>query len=140
MWTIGSNGTLYGLNPSSGATQEQVTIGAPANHFPTPSVGAGLLLAPAANRVVAFGMASAAASGEDHDHRELDDDIHDGGPRATERDRSRVVAAAIVGGLAVLGLLTWLRGRVVITGNSANWARVVIAEEVDVVSGPVVGG
>ena len=34
--------------------QDQATVGAPANHFPTPSVGAGLLLAPAANRVVAF--------------------------------------------------------------------------------------
>jgi len=59
VWTIGSNGVLYGLNPSSGATKEQATIGPPANHFPTPSVGAGLLLAPAANRVVAFRERSA---------------------------------------------------------------------------------
>jgi outer membrane protein assembly factor BamB len=60
VWTIGSNGTLYGLNPSSGAVTEQATIGAPANHFPTPSVGAGLLLAPSANRVVAFSAPAAA--------------------------------------------------------------------------------
>jgi lysozyme family protein len=31
-----------------------VTIGAPANHFPTPSVGDGLLLAASAEHVVAF--------------------------------------------------------------------------------------
>ena len=51
VWTIGSNGVLYGLNPSTGAVREQATIGAPANHFPTPSVGAGLLLAPSADHV-----------------------------------------------------------------------------------------
>ena len=39
----------------------QATIGAPANHFPTPSVGAGLLLAPSANRVVAFSASTAAS-------------------------------------------------------------------------------
>ena len=54
VWTIGQNGTLYGLDPSTGAVRQQASIGAPANHFPTPSVGDGLLLAPSANRVVAF--------------------------------------------------------------------------------------
>jgi outer membrane protein assembly factor BamB len=54
VWTVGHDGILYGLNPSSGAIQERAPVGTPANHFPTPSVGAGLLLAPAANRVVAF--------------------------------------------------------------------------------------
>jgi outer membrane protein assembly factor BamB len=54
IWTIGQNGTLYGLDRSSGAVRQQAPIGAPANHFPTPSVGGGLLLAPAADRVVAF--------------------------------------------------------------------------------------
>ena len=54
VWTIGQNGVLYGLDPSTGAVRKQATIGAPANHFPTPSVGAGLLLAPAADRIVAF--------------------------------------------------------------------------------------
>jgi outer membrane protein assembly factor BamB len=56
VWSIGQNGTLYGLNPSTGTVHQQVTIGAPINHFPTPSVGDGLLLAPSANRVVAFRM------------------------------------------------------------------------------------
>jgi len=54
VWTIGLDGTLYGLDPSSGSVRQQVSIGVPANHFPTPSVGDGLLLAPTSNRVVAF--------------------------------------------------------------------------------------
>jgi outer membrane protein assembly factor BamB len=54
VWTIGQDGTLYGLDPSTGAVQQQASIGAPANHFPTPSVGDGLLLAPSATTVVAF--------------------------------------------------------------------------------------
>jgi outer membrane protein assembly factor BamB len=66
VWTIGQNGVLYGLDPATGKVRQQVTIGVPANHFPTPSVADGLLLAPAANNVVAFaapapGTATAAA-------------------------------------------------------------------------------
>jgi hypothetical protein len=53
VWSIGGS-NLYGLNPSSGATVQQVSIGGQANHFPTPSVGDGLLLAPNSNEVVAF--------------------------------------------------------------------------------------
>jgi hypothetical protein len=59
VWTIGQNGTLYGLDPSTGAVRQQASIGVPANHFPTPSVGDGLLLAPAADRVVAFSAIAA---------------------------------------------------------------------------------
>jgi polyvinyl alcohol dehydrogenase (cytochrome) len=54
VWTIGQNGTLYGLDPSNGRVRQQASIGVPATHFPTPSVGDRLLLAPSANRVVAF--------------------------------------------------------------------------------------
>jgi len=54
VWTIGQNGTLYGLNPATGAVRQQAGVGAPANHFATPSVGDSLLLAPSATRVVAF--------------------------------------------------------------------------------------
>jgi outer membrane protein assembly factor BamB len=59
VWTVGQNGTLYGLDPSTGAVQQQASIGAPANHFPTPSVGDGLLLAPSSTAVVAFHAVSA---------------------------------------------------------------------------------
>ena len=54
VWTIGQNGVLYGLDPATGAVRQQVTIGVPVNHFPTPSVGDGLLLAACADNVVAF--------------------------------------------------------------------------------------
>lgn len=54
VWTIGQNGVLYGLDPASGVARRQVNLGRQANHFPTPSVGAGLLVATTANRVVAF--------------------------------------------------------------------------------------
>jgi len=54
VWTIGPDGTLYGLNPATGAVRQTVAVGSLANHFPTPGVGDGLLLAPSAYRVVAF--------------------------------------------------------------------------------------
>jgi len=54
VWTIGQDGTLYGLDPATGSTAQQASIGAVANHFPTPAVAAGLMLAPAARDVVAF--------------------------------------------------------------------------------------
>jgi outer membrane protein assembly factor BamB len=54
VWTLSQGGTLYGLDPRTGQVRQQAAVGTPANHFPTPSVGAGLMLAPAANRVVAF--------------------------------------------------------------------------------------
>jgi hypothetical protein len=62
VWTIGQNGTLYGLSPATGAVRQQAPIGVPANHFPTPSVAGGLLLAPAADQVVAFAAPVAAAA------------------------------------------------------------------------------
>jgi outer membrane protein assembly factor BamB len=54
IWTIGQSGTLYGLDPATGKVRQHAQIGTPANHFPTPSVGDGLLLASAAKDVVAL--------------------------------------------------------------------------------------
>ena len=54
VWTIGQNGELYGLDPDTGEVRQQASVGEQANHFPTPSVGDGLLLAPSADRVVAY--------------------------------------------------------------------------------------
>jgi outer membrane protein assembly factor BamB len=54
VWAIDQNGGLYGMDPSTGATVWHVSIGGVANHFPTPSVGDGLLLAPATDQVVAY--------------------------------------------------------------------------------------
>jgi outer membrane protein assembly factor BamB len=62
VWSIARNGTLYGLDPATGTVRQSAAIGPPANHFPTPSVGAGLLLAPTSARVVAFAASGPTAS------------------------------------------------------------------------------
>ena len=53
VWTIGGS-TLYGLDTSTGVPAVQFALAKEANHFPTPSVGDGLLLAPIAQKVYAF--------------------------------------------------------------------------------------
>jgi len=59
VWTLGSGGTLFGLNPANGALEQQLVVGPAANHFPTPSVGADMLFATAATTVHAFAGAAA---------------------------------------------------------------------------------
>jgi outer membrane protein assembly factor BamB len=54
VWTIAQSGKLYGLDPATGKVRQEAAIGLPANHFPTPGIGAGLLLAPSARNVIAF--------------------------------------------------------------------------------------
>jgi len=54
VWTIGHDGTLYGLAPATGKIRQQARVGVPANHFPTPGFGAGLMLVPGASYVIAF--------------------------------------------------------------------------------------
>ncbi|MGH9020258.1 MAG: PQQ-binding-like beta-propeller repeat protein [Acidimicrobiales bacterium] len=54
VWSVGQDGVLYGLNPATGHLVTQRRVGAVATHFPTPGVGAGLLLVATANSVVAF--------------------------------------------------------------------------------------
>jgi hypothetical protein len=54
VWTMGQNGTLYGLNSATGAVRQHAEVGVPANHFPTPSVGDGQLLVPSAYRISAY--------------------------------------------------------------------------------------
>ncbi len=53
VWTIGS-GSVHGLNPANGQQEVSIPFGAYANHFPTPSVGDGLLLLPGTDQVFAF--------------------------------------------------------------------------------------
>ncbi len=53
VWSIDGS-TLKGIAPSNGATVETLALGGQANHFPTPAVGDGLLLAPSADQVHAF--------------------------------------------------------------------------------------
>jgi outer membrane protein assembly factor BamB len=125
VWTIGSDGVLYGLNPTSGTVEARATIGAPANHFPTPSVGAGLLLAPSAERVVAFRAASSApaAARTTTTTSESSTTVPSTTVPSTTVPPTTVpaaqpggtspwiIVAAIVGGIAVLGALAWLIGR-----------------------------
>ena len=66
LWSISQTGELVALDPTTGATTQQLTIGRVANHFPTPSSGDGLLLAASARQVHAFastvGMPATATS------------------------------------------------------------------------------
>jgi hypothetical protein len=53
VWSIDGS-TLKGIEPSNGVTVQTLALGGEANHFPTPAVGDGLLLAPSTNQVLAF--------------------------------------------------------------------------------------
>ena len=116
VWTIGQNGTVFGLDPSTGAVRQRAPFGAPANHFPTPSVGDGLLLVPSAERVAAFTASSPSSSTTTApvttsstvptSHPE---------PRSTPASAGTLGPGAIAGivlaGLAILGALAWLARR-----------------------------
>jgi hypothetical protein len=54
VWTIGRDSAVHGLNPANGKEVVSIPFGASANHFPTPSVGDGLLLLPGTDQVFAF--------------------------------------------------------------------------------------
>jgi len=101
VWTIGRNGVLYGLDPVTGSVRQQASIGAPANHFSTPSVADGLLLAPSADQVVAFAAPATAPAQASHDSSQ---------PTAGGGGLSdgAIVGLAAVGGLAVIGGMAWL--------------------------------
>ena len=121
VWTIGQNGVLYGLSPATGKVQQQASIGAPANHFPTPSVADGLLLAPAADQVVAFSTsadvpsASPAASTPAPAPSRIPTSHATNPPSAGGSSGSGggglpagAIAGLVVAGLAVIGGSTWL--------------------------------
>jgi outer membrane protein assembly factor BamB len=128
VWTISLTGTLYGLDPRTGQVRQQAAIGAVANHFPTPSVGAGLLLAPSANRVVAFratgapaapsasaSPASPASTASTGPPAQASPPGQAGGPASGAGGLSGGAIAGIVAGGAVLlggaGWLVWRRVR-----------------------------
>jgi hypothetical protein len=110
VWTIGQNGVLYGLNPASGHVAQQGSIGAVANHFPTPSVAGGLLLAPAATDVVAFRASGTATPSPATPAATTP------APHATSQSGSGglpagVIAVIVVAGLVVFGGAAWLTRR-----------------------------
>jgi hypothetical protein len=110
IWTIGQDGTLYGLDPATGSVRQQAAIGAPANHFPTPSVGDGLLVAPSADRVVAFRAVPTAAPSPSGSTATT------GGSVPVLRPTTGVddalppgeVAGIVVGAVAVVAVAVWL--------------------------------
>jgi PQQ-like domain len=53
LWAI-RGATIVALDPASGAQVQSLSLGGEANHFPTPGVGDGLLLAPSTDQVFAF--------------------------------------------------------------------------------------
>ena len=122
IWTIGQNGDLYGLDPTTGAVEEHASIGTEANHFPTPAVGAGLLLAPVADRVVAF---SAPSAGRVDDHLPTTTSptttsttaarttttvpaTTTSAPEPAGGSNTGAIVAAVIGGLVVVAGLVWL--------------------------------
>ncbi len=54
IWTIGTDNAVDGLNRANGHQVVSIPFGATANHFPTPSVGDGLLLLPGTDQIFAF--------------------------------------------------------------------------------------
>jgi hypothetical protein len=116
IWTIGQNGVLYGLSPATGQVRQQASIGAPANHFPTPSVADGLLLAPTADQVVAFTASASGAAGTPSTATNTGT-----GQAPASRASSPPAAAAPGGGGLPAGAITGLvvAGLLVISG--AGW-------------------
>ena len=111
VWTIGQNGILYGLNPRTGGVQQQATVGAPANHFPTPSVGDGFLLVPTADRVVAFPASSTAASTTTSSTTAANSTTTARStttvPAGQQGTSPWVFAGAVLAGLLAIGALSW---------------------------------
>jgi outer membrane protein assembly factor BamB len=112
VWTIGQEGTLSGLDPATGAVRQQAFIGVPANHFPTPSVGDGLLVAASADRVVAFTASGAPATSPTTTGPITTAPV----PRPIGAARRHTLPAGAVAGIAavavgVLGAVGWLLWR-----------------------------
>jgi polyvinyl alcohol dehydrogenase (cytochrome) len=102
VWTIGQNGNLYGLSPGGGKVRQEASIGIPANHFPTPGIGAGLLIAASARRVIAFRTSAAGAGATTSAARHS---RHDAAPGPATG--GSIVTDAVLGCLIAAGALGW---------------------------------
>jgi hypothetical protein len=113
VWTIGQNGVLYGLSPDTGQVRQQAPIGALANHFPTPSVADGLLLAPTADQVVAFPTSDSPVAGTPTPATSQLPTSQASGPPAAAAPvggglPAGAIAGLVVAGLVVIGGAGWL--------------------------------
>ncbi len=55
VWSIDNgNGTLYALDPSTGATVQHFSFGSVTTHFPSPAAADGLIVAPSSDQLRAF--------------------------------------------------------------------------------------
>jgi outer membrane protein assembly factor BamB len=109
VWTIGQDGTLFGLEPNTGQVSQQASVGTPATHFPTPSVGQGLLLASSANRIVAFGTSSVSTSTSTSTPTSSTSSPHttSSPPQKNEGVAPGVVIGIVAGVLALVGGTMW---------------------------------
>ena len=122
VWTIGHNGVLYGLDPATGKIRQQAPIGAVANHFPTPSVAGGLLLATAARQVVAFstsrsGAGASTAPATAPAAPPASHPASQPSPTASGGLPAGAIAGIVAGGLVVIGGAGWLLRRRRATGG-----------------------
>ena len=121
VWTVGQDGVLYGLDPSTGAVTRQATVGSLANHFPTPGVGAGLLLVATADHVVAFAAPTAGAG------TSITEPGASAGPTTTTRSTSPPVAPAVgtaAGGIPTGGVVAIVLGGLALLAAGAwGWRR-----------------
>ena len=102
VWTIGQNGVLYGLDPATGAIRRHANVGTPANHFPTPGIGDGLLLVPCAQNVIAF---PAPGTGAQHAASQRSAPSKSCAYSAPGPPVSGKAIAVVVAALALLGLV-----------------------------------
>ena len=109
VWTIGQDGNLYGLDPATGKTMKQAHIGVPANHFPTPGVGDGLLLAACAQNVVAFPAAGTGAAHAPAQTPRPSASCSYTAPASPASKRAiAAVAALAVAGLVIIAIVAWV--------------------------------
>ena len=120
---MGQDGILYGLDPSAGTVRARAHVGAPANHFPTPGIGAGLLLASSDDRVVSFRAPSTAAlpatsptttttEATPTTTRAARAGTAASAPQASKPGTNPgLIVAAALAGVAVVGVAAWLERR-----------------------------